>query len=177
MLAWRGLLSTLLLLAVVVNVGECAVALGLADVSEDYPGHCIDDVTGHPYKVSVTWPMTDMCGQKSCEEHGDKLYITYTTCGLVQVSPECYIEEDLSRPYPDCCPQVVCPPLQSGPGDYSEVSNELTVSLETALPRANTSSIEDQLNYAGGSEDDPLDVFPLTSAPADQEQLWQKLMH
>ncbi|KAB0794968.1 hypothetical protein PPYR_11807 [Photinus pyralis] len=36
--------------------------------------------------------------------------IQFAGCGVASVSKPCYMgEEDLSKPYPDCCPQPVCP--------------------------------------------------------------------
>ncbi|XP_023944507.1 uncharacterized protein LOC112050467 [Bicyclus anynana] len=48
------------------------------------------------------------CFRVECSRYG----IEYASCGLVQVSEEshnCFLTEtDLSRPYPDCCPDVKC---------------------------------------------------------------------
>ncbi|XP_049875523.1 uncharacterized protein LOC126373398 [Pectinophora gossypiella] len=37
-------------------------------------------------------------------------YLYYASCGTVSTSdPKCHVsEEDTSRPYPDCCPTIVC---------------------------------------------------------------------
>jgi hypothetical protein len=38
-----------------------------------------------------------------------QLMVSYESCGAVDVGAPCYLSEDLSLPYPDCCPQPMCP--------------------------------------------------------------------
>ncbi|KAJ8719775.1 hypothetical protein PYW08_011950 [Mythimna loreyi] len=42
--------------------------------------------------------------------HCRKTYIDYESCGLVSTDdPKCYItKEDLTKPYPACCPEFKC---------------------------------------------------------------------
>ncbi|GJQ87037.1 hypothetical protein Trydic_g12617 [Trypoxylus dichotomus] len=44
------------------------------------------------------------CSQADC----DKGIVTMYSCGVVAVPPECKLLSDLSKPYPDCCPQIAC---------------------------------------------------------------------
>jgi len=97
-----------ILLSFGLEKASASVAIGLAGVSQRFPGMCIDDTTGLPYTLSSTWQMRDTCGQKTCVQRGTALYISYEGCGYTQASPPCKIVEDLQRPYPSCCPRVVC---------------------------------------------------------------------
>ncbi|KAL4715824.1 hypothetical protein ACJJTC_006403 [Scirpophaga incertulas] len=57
-----------------------------------------------PFGESVT-PLGS-CVRIDCS----KRMIFYDTCGVVSTEdPDCYItEENLTKPYPDCCPDVKC---------------------------------------------------------------------
>ncbi|GJQ87036.1 hypothetical protein Trydic_g12616 [Trypoxylus dichotomus] len=34
--------------------------------------------------------------------------VTVFSCGTIMGPPECKLVSDLSKPYPDCCPKIVC---------------------------------------------------------------------
>lgn len=51
------------------------------------------------------------------------------------VSPPCYLVEDNSKPYPDCCGQVVCP--ESNENDLFAISEENFVSNNETSPSVN----------------------------------------
>ncbi|KAL0829363.1 hypothetical protein ABMA28_004141 [Loxostege sticticalis] len=61
----------------------------------------IDDVV--PFGQTVT-PIGH-CYRIEC----DSQMMYYASCGLVGAGPGCHVtEEDLTKPYPDCCPGVKC---------------------------------------------------------------------
>lgn len=37
------------------------------------------------------------------------MYGFFCSCGVAMVQPPCYLVEDKTKAYPDCCPQPVCP--------------------------------------------------------------------
>ena len=45
------------------------------------------------------------CGSAKCSSDGD---VTFTTCGTVGAGAGCQIVTNSAKPYPDCCPKVVC---------------------------------------------------------------------
>ncbi|XP_045760420.1 venom toxin OcyC11 isoform X2 [Maniola jurtina] len=49
-------------------------------------------------------PSKDSCMEYRC----GKTRVRLVTCGTVVVTPPCYTVQDLSKPYPECCPQMRC---------------------------------------------------------------------
>ncbi|XP_045452115.1 uncharacterized protein LOC123661174 [Melitaea cinxia] len=62
----------------------------------------IDDVIAYGDEVSPV----GFCYRIECSKH----WIYYSSCEVISTdSSSCFVtDEDLSRPYPSCCPQVKC---------------------------------------------------------------------
>jgi hypothetical protein len=66
------------------------------------------------------------CGLISCEEMGkDSLYFSYTSCPSVSVGAPCYLEEDFTAEYPNCCPRIQCPHPAVEDVPNNEINNEI----------------------------------------------------
>ncbi|KAJ8943747.1 hypothetical protein NQ318_011958 [Aromia moschata] len=51
--------------------------------------------------------ISGLCAIAVCLNNRD---ISLLGCGVVQVEPPCYVADgDLSKPYPDCCFEIICP--------------------------------------------------------------------
>ncbi|PZC84524.1 hypothetical protein B5X24_HaOG204554 [Helicoverpa armigera] len=103
------MVSKIVVFALIVGTASAATFIGLNPPKPSSLAHkegCyikeINDVIpfgetvrpiGHCYRIS--------CGGE---------YIDYASCGVVATNdPKCYItDEDLSKPYPDCCPDIKC---------------------------------------------------------------------
>ncbi|XP_023953172.2 U-scoloptoxin(16)-Er12a [Bicyclus anynana] len=57
-----------------------------------------------PFGTWVT--STTGCAEFQCERDGSWRGLG---CPSVAAMPPCYVEEDPSRPFPDCCPTARCP--------------------------------------------------------------------
>jgi len=133
-------LTVLLLSLVSLKKTEGAVAVGISAVSEEHPGKCLDDRTGAAYSVSEVWEMRDTCGQHTCVKRGDTLYINYETCGSVQADPPCYTVQDMSLPYPACCPRIIC---------NKPIANEINIDeySDYSLSDRLSAPVADYVNY------------------------------
>ncbi|KAJ9594169.1 hypothetical protein L9F63_014425, partial [Diploptera punctata] len=88
-----------------------AVALKLVDLHPDHPGKCYDPSTQRAYTVGESWSVDGHCLQNHCSDvpYNKLLSIHISGCGLVVAPPFCRTTpEDITKPYPDCCPHIVC---------------------------------------------------------------------
>ncbi|XP_071532029.1 U-scoloptoxin(16)-Ssd1a-like [Panulirus ornatus] len=97
----------LLALLAVIGVSTAALTQKLAGTNPDYPGHCWEE--GKAHKPGQSWPIQGSCSEGRCSESSGNLYVSLVSCGSVAAGPSCYITDyDLSKSYPDCCPDVRC---------------------------------------------------------------------
>ncbi|KAK4875304.1 hypothetical protein RN001_011726 [Aquatica leii] len=69
------------------------------------PDVCVNSRIG-TMKVGETKTVAGECIRASCSPG----QIDYAGCGSVGVPKGCFLGvEDLSKPYPDCCPGIACP--------------------------------------------------------------------
>ncbi|KAK9737393.1 Single domain von Willebrand factor type C [Popillia japonica] len=89
----------------------CAVALEIttvtdAEKAEGYACKSSDDALGLMKSGEVRKNyLPNSCVRSICGSDGT---ISYASCGVVAGPPECKIVKDYTKPYPECCPQVVC---------------------------------------------------------------------
>lgn len=53
-------------------------------------------------------PWFRKCNKINWKYVSHNVYFDYR-CGQVAAEPPCYVSEDLSLPYPACCPKAFCP--------------------------------------------------------------------
>jgi len=90
---------------------DSATAFEEIDENPEHLGKCYVKETKVAHELGSTWQVPEMiCAQASCYRSGyeTKFLIAYQTCGLVSVDPGCELIEDLTVPYPACCPQIRC---------------------------------------------------------------------
>ncbi|TRY73590.1 hypothetical protein TCAL_11523 [Tigriopus californicus] len=95
---------------VLVKVSWAAVALQLLEKHPDFPNQCYLPDTNEVFDIGASWQMKDQCGQMYCQMMGDNLFVSHATCGRIHIdsSLNCVLKSDMSKPYPDCCPQPIC---------------------------------------------------------------------
>ncbi|XP_035210998.1 toxin-like protein 14 [Stegodyphus dumicola] len=72
-------------------------------------GECIDDDwISHP--VGSVWYDKAQCEQLQCIYQRDVLYILAYGCSAIGYPKECRLVPGRGENYPDCCPDVECPP-------------------------------------------------------------------
>lgn len=74
----------------------------------DHPGTCFIREQGIRVKDGHTWDMPGCMGA-ACYGTGEDMTIEYYTCGSIAVSKPCFVSQDMSKPYPDCCGEIFCP--------------------------------------------------------------------
>ena len=52
-------------------------------------------------------------------------YISTTSCPSVSVGAPCYLEEDFTAEYPNCCPRIKCPHSAVEDVSNNEINNEI----------------------------------------------------
>ncbi|XP_077289228.1 uncharacterized protein LOC143913367 [Arctopsyche grandis] len=98
--------SIVLLTVLVVAVFEANAAQFLEPnaKSPTQPNKCLSSGYNLHLKINKFYKMPSTCGRMYC----DKTYtITYHTCASFSTDENVKIVEDLSLPYPDCCPRPV----------------------------------------------------------------------
>ena len=88
---------------------DAAVSIAESEADPDYPDHCFISSTGQHYQIESSWPMENDCGEVRCGKYDSRLFLYFATCGTVDGPPHCELISDLSRPYPQCCPEPKCP--------------------------------------------------------------------
>jgi len=160
------LFASILFLFCHYEITWAAVAFGKAEQHQDHPRQCFDDATKKYYSVGSEWPMANQaCGLISCEEMGKgSLYFSYTTCPSVSVGAPCFLEENLTAEYPNCCPRIECPPaaaVEEVPNEINEIEDDQIMMGGQEYPvmvSYDASLDQDYLNY---DEYGFSNVFPL----------------
>ncbi|KAF2894383.1 hypothetical protein ILUMI_11796 [Ignelater luminosus] len=89
------------------NIAHGWTALEQTDNSKDHPGHCYSETKGvGAMELGEEKTQEGACVRVSCGQGG---LIQYAGCGTVSGPEHCKVtDEDLSKPYPDCCPHIKC---------------------------------------------------------------------
>jgi hypothetical protein len=88
-----------------------ATALQEIEENPEYPEKCYLESSKTSHALGSTWQVPEMvCAEATCYRSGspNKFLIAYQTCGLVGAGPDCELIEDLTLPYPACCPTIRC---------------------------------------------------------------------
>ncbi|GLV43477.1 hypothetical protein CBL_04019 [Carabus blaptoides fortunei] len=76
-------------------------------VNASLPAVCKDPESVYSHNAGHVWDMKATCGRYRCNDLG---YVEEEKCPLYKLREECHMSpEDRSKPYPQCCPQPVCP--------------------------------------------------------------------
>lgn len=146
-------MSSVLILLSIISVSLAAVGIGRATVHPSHPDQCYNAKTDSYYSPGESWQL-DGCGQASCAKYSSassQLMISYESCGLAAVQPPCYLVQDNTKPYPDCCHQVVCPESNdddemftiSSEEDWGSARNNRSEESESASASSSSSSVND----------------------------------
>ncbi|XP_017772345.1 PREDICTED: uncharacterized protein LOC108559541 [Nicrophorus vespilloides] len=92
--------KTLLVLSCCVAVCLCAVAIEPPNPNAA-KGTCVSKQWNLTLKSGESKQVPKECAQLTCQSNGS---IQYTSCGVAVNSKGERCSEDLSKPYPDCCP-------------------------------------------------------------------------
>jgi len=131
---------------------------------KDYPGQCYDPSTNVAKTVGAMWPMKDGCGRVMCEEMGNSMYLSYSTCPYVSGPPSCNIVQgDYQAPYPSCCPRVECP------SENTVNDDQLMLAAKPGLFATYDVTLNDE-DYSN-SDSGFSDVFPLWRDIRDGENV------
>ncbi|CAD0245921.1 unnamed protein product [Spodoptera exigua] len=101
------MLSKVFIIALIVGTTIAAQAMGPVPPKPAAFAHkegCYieekNDVIPFGQSVTVGHCTEITCGRK---------WMNYNSCGSTMVDiPNCHLVEDLSKPYPDCCPKIKC---------------------------------------------------------------------
>jgi len=115
-------------------------ATALEEIKEhpEHPGKCYLRESGVAHELGSRWQVPEWgCAQATCYRSGsDKLFlIAYQTCGSIMADPDCELVEDLTLPYPSCCPSIYCSTVGEPPLDYE-------VSIESDTQPYNSEEVE-----------------------------------
>merc|ERR1711915_997680 len=86
-----------------------SVALGFGTQNPANANECLDPETGLNHTIGIAWTLPGVCGEASCENFGEDVYISYTFCGSTYADYPCYLSAETHQPYPSCCPRSFCP--------------------------------------------------------------------
>lgn len=102
-----------------------ALAIGPAIVKPEYPDMCWIPKENRPFPDGGQW-LEPNCLRATCISYKSNLYVEYASCGIVVGGPGCETVQDLSLPYPSCCPTLSCPntdPAALKGEEYEEFNN------------------------------------------------------
>lgn len=116
--------SNLLFAALFPAFSSAAVFMEIIDEHPDHLGQCFVNGAAHPLEASwdASSAAASTCQRKSCTSYdsGNQLLVITSTCPSVAAESPCYIVEDKSASYPDCCPRYECPTIETVIDDASE---------------------------------------------------------
>ncbi|XP_072377012.1 uncharacterized protein [Diabrotica undecimpunctata] len=97
-----------LIVAVTFLNAEASVAIIKSDDGTEHLGDCYSSIKGvGSMKFGEKKQLEGQCVQLACSTGR---YIHETGCGSVGAEPPCVVTPvDLSKAYPDCCPDISCP--------------------------------------------------------------------
>uniref|UniRef100_A0A2M3Z7R1 Single domain-containing protein n=1 Tax=Anopheles braziliensis TaxID=58242 RepID=A0A2M3Z7R1_9DIPT len=100
-----GVLGAIVLLACLLPSGSAYVYLNPDGKSPDQDGHCYDKDTNTTFPVGEMRQREGRCESMHCTSD---YHISIMGCGVIGAGPGTRVTEtDFSKPYPDCCPQLV----------------------------------------------------------------------
>jgi len=117
--------------AIFIQTSIAAVFRGKVRQHPKYPGHCHYEETNQAIGIGQSIDLDGECTQITCyvqttdDDSQTEFYIEGISCGSIGVDPPCYIRQNISLSYPDCCPEPVCP--------QQMVSSESSSPSQTAL--------------------------------------------
>ncbi|KAG7160811.1 putative Single domain von Willebrand factor type C-containing protein 4 [Homarus americanus] len=103
-----------------------------------HPGMCWIPKHNKAYSDGGHW-QEPQCMRATCVSYRSELYVEYATCGAVGGEPGCKTVQDLSLPYPSCCPAVSCPDLDPAAlkgEEYGEFTNWIGDYYDQSTPIA-----------------------------------------
>ncbi|XP_035780079.1 U-scoloptoxin(16)-Ssd1a-like [Anopheles albimanus] len=100
-----GVLGALTLVACLLPTASAYVYLNPSGKSPDQDGHCYDKDTKTTFAIGETRQRAGRCESMHCT---DDYVISIMGCGAIGAGPGTRVTEtDFSKPYPECCPQLV----------------------------------------------------------------------
>ncbi|XP_071532713.1 uncharacterized protein [Panulirus ornatus] len=104
-----GVKMALQVAALAVALTLVTPALWYEEVTDpEHPGTCWVRALSVRVSDGATLDLPECIGV-SCYRSGDKMFLEYYSCAIVNAGPECTIQMDMTKPNPDCCPKPVCP--------------------------------------------------------------------
>ncbi|KAJ8720363.1 hypothetical protein PYW07_012406 [Mythimna separata] len=103
------MVSKILLLAFIVGTASAATFISMLPEKPRELAHkegCYIDTVKDVIPFGTTITPLGQCLRIHCST----MMIDYASCGVVATNdPKCHVTEtDLSKPYPDCCPDIKC---------------------------------------------------------------------
>uniref|UniRef100_A0A8D8AD19 (northern house mosquito) hypothetical protein n=1 Tax=Culex pipiens TaxID=7175 RepID=A0A8D8AD19_CULPI len=103
----RLLTISLLLIHLTLHNCRSAVSRLPSERSPDFPGECFHSSSGLHVPRGRSREISGQCQSVQCT---DDYILVFTNCGHVSVGSGCYrTEGEPDRPWPQCCPYVICP--------------------------------------------------------------------
>ncbi|ETN60002.1 hypothetical protein AND_008390 [Anopheles darlingi] len=97
--------AILFLFAGLLPGGSAYVYLNPAGKSPDREGHCYDKDSNTTFPIGEVQQRLGRCESMHCTSD---YHISIMGCGLIGAGPGTRVTEtDYSKPYPECCPQLV----------------------------------------------------------------------
>jgi len=174
---------TFSLLALLPALSLAAVYMEQIEEHEDHPGKCF--VGGVAYSDGDSWNSESSCQRLTCTTYtkrsGEQQFLVITsTCPSVAAEPPCYLVENKTASYPDCCPRFECPPIETADAHLfandvidntfdvsdNEIEHEEHIMMESRIPepvRLAAPLEEDIASYDVTLSDD--DVTDFSSSP------------
>ena len=60
--------------------------------------------------------------------------LNLSRCPSIAVGDPCLLEEDLSAPYPECCPRMQCPTFDDVPDELNEIDDDQLMMADEQNP-------------------------------------------
>ncbi|KAL0268662.1 UNVERIFIED_CONTAM: hypothetical protein PYX00_010508 [Menopon gallinae] len=101
--------SLLVILACLFVTANCALYFAAQKEIPGHEGQCYDE-DGTFYEPGQEMKSEPgVCSRVIClgSREGGEIVNERATCGSSHIYPACKVTQDLSKPYPDCCPRVI----------------------------------------------------------------------
>nr|XP_045618779.1 uncharacterized protein LOC123770711 [Procambarus clarkii] len=113
------------LLMALVACSLAAVAIGISDINPEYPNMCWVAKANKAYPPGTQW-QEPHCTRAACTKNRSRLTIEYATCGVMGDAPlGCRKVQNLSLPYPHCCPDLSCDKTEATKEENNESANSI----------------------------------------------------
>ncbi|KAK7065554.1 hypothetical protein SK128_000078 [Halocaridina rubra] len=109
MFSMRHQIGQFLGLMTVITIASASVAVGPSPVNPDFPLDCWSQSQQKNFPEGASWAEPN-CLQVTCTGYQNQLYLLYTSCSRIGVPPGCKTIQDMTLPYPACCPRPSCSP-------------------------------------------------------------------